>query len=318
MAKFIACSIDDNYQEQFFVFLTSLFENNSKKEFHIFILHETLGVEFKTKIDFFFKVKSTFTYSLIQLRDSLLDEALVFGHVSRATYFRLLLTKVIPNNVNEILYLDVDIIINQNIGKLLEISISNYSHLGVINLGIEDNYKVNLGLLNTSTYFNAGVMMINLAWWRNESIYERSLDFIKNNSEKIILWDQDVLNVVLENNWKEIPFKYNAQEQIFRDDMRNEYPVLNFLDSCYNPTIIHYTGGGHSKPWFKECRHALKNEYIYYYYKSRRFQVKTDKWLYLFGRDIKLNHLTVLFVLLQRMNRKLIHFFYKQKIKLFA
>ena len=298
--------------------LSSLILNNFNFKFHIFILCEELSEVFKEKIKLFFKYyKSSLSFEFLYLNDELLDSALVFGHVSRATYYRLLLPKVIPETVETLLYLDVDIILKNDLKALWEFPIENKSHLGIINLGIEDAYKLNLGISMKSDYFNAGVILINIPWWRLNNVYEKSLDFIKSHPEKIILWDQDVLNVVLEGKWKELPFEYNAQEQIFREDMKSQYPIRNFLDSYYNPIIIHYTGGGHSKPWFKECRHELKNEYIYYYFKSRRFHVKTDKWLYFLGRDIKLNHITVFLILLQRFTRKLRYFFHLQKIKYF-
>lgn len=314
---YIACSIDDHYVSQLIVFLTSLFENNKKDSFHTFILTESLVNSSKEIIDNLKFKYPKHIIDILYLDSDRLDGVIVNGHISKATYYRILLPEIISEEIEKILYLDVDIIVKGNIKTFWDLDLYDFSHLAVVNMGIDESFKMNLGMSPFNPYFNAGVLMINLNWWREHSVSQKSFEFITKYPDKVTLWDQDVLNVVLEEKWKEIPFEFNAQEQIFREDMKIQYPIRNFLDSYYNPIIIHYTGGGHSKPWFKECRHELKNEYIYYYYKSRRFHVKTDKWLYFLGRDIKLNHITVFLILLQRFTRKLRYFFHLQKIKYF-
>ena len=46
--------------------------------------------------------------------------------ISIATYYRLFITDVIPNDIEKIIYLDCDIIVNKDISELWEYDITNY------------------------------------------------------------------------------------------------------------------------------------------------------------------------------------------------
>ena len=269
---------------------------------------EKLKDEFKNKIFLFFSHIKKMSYDYIFVKDVLLEKAVVFGHVSKATYYRLLIPKLLSKSIDKVLYVDLDVIFMKKIDVFWEFYIEQYSHFGVINLGMDYDYKTKLGISNKSTYFNAGVMMINLSWWRDFKVYDKSFDFIIKHPDKIILWDQDVLNYVLESKWFELPFEYNAQEPIFRKDMFKLFNPRYFIDAFFNPIIIHYSGGGSSKPWYKECRHLLKNHYVYYSYLARDYQKNNLKWFHFFGFDLKLNFLTILLFHLQNIYRKLLYF----------
>jgi lipopolysaccharide biosynthesis glycosyltransferase len=304
--KYIACSVDSNYQEHLFVMLTSFIDRNKKNKFHFFILLEDASEQFSSDLyRFFDKQIYNISFEFIFIKDKLLDEVVINGHVSRAAYYRILLPKILPYSISKLLYLDLDIVIMKDISSLWLIELNNYSHLGIKNLGINEMYKNNLGMKSESEYFNSGVMFINLSWWRKNKVYEKSLFFMRNHFELIRFWDQDVLNIVLEGKWKEMPFEFNAQEQIFRKDMQNLYLDKTKVMAYFNPTIIHYTGGGSSKPWFKECRHLLKNEYVYYFYKSRVFHNSLDKFYNFFGLDIKINRFNFWLIYIERFFRKI-------------
>lgn len=295
--KYVACSVDENYKEQLIIFISSLVFNNLSCNFHLLILHEKLSEEFKIELEYFLTYQKSIKYNLVEINDSILEKTLVYGHVSRATYYRILLPVILDNNIETILYLDLDIIVNGDIQKFWDIDIKNYSHLGIVNVGIDNQFKNNLGISISSTYFNAGVLMINLNWWRENEVYKKSFAFMTQFPEKIILWDQDVLNVVLEGKWKELPFEYNAQESIFRKDLAT-YQQKEFKEAYFNPKIIHFTGGGHSKPWHKECRHELKNEYAFYHYKSKI--LRSPIWIRFLDFDIRLTKLTLPLIYINR------------------
>jgi lipopolysaccharide biosynthesis glycosyltransferase len=259
-SKHIVCTIDDNYVQHFIVMLSSLFFQNSKSHFNIFILTEGLSKENEKLIGEFFRDFRN-SYLFLKLDPNLLKAAPVFGHVSLATYYRILIPKLLPTEVKKALFLDVDIIINANIDVFWEIELNRHSHIAVENYGISEQKKEELFLLSNQKYFNAGVMMINIDWWRENQIYEKANQFMINHPYKIEFWDQDVLNSILAGQWIELPYSYNAQEFIFSD-----HKLLNsnkdvVISAYYNPVIIHFSGGGHCKPWYYLCQHKYKYKY---------------------------------------------------------
>ena len=300
--KYIACSIDLNYYNHLFVMLTSLFLTNKKYNFYVFIIHNFNDEIHIQKIHEFF-ILSKNSFELIKLDDTLIKEdAIVSGHISLSAYYRIYLPKILPLHINKVLYVDVDIVVKKDLGILWEKSIDNQSHFAVEDKGFSDLYKQNILMENNSMYFNSGILFINLNYWRENNIFEKCIIFLKNYKNRIQLHDQDVLNSILCNQWKELPYAYNAQESIFRKDLPL-YRNKNYLNAYFNPIIIHYTGGGHSKPWYKECRHDLKNEYAFYYYKSKMFN--NPIWIRLFRIDFKLTFFTLPLVYFGRFNHQI-------------
>ena len=243
-------------------------------------------------------------YQIIEITNQFLEIVKISGHITEASYFRILLAEILPFEISKILYLDVDLIIKKDLGKLWDYDISEYSHFAVENLGFDQSHNLNLLMTTKSIYFNAGVMFINLDWWRKNAVFESATMFLLNFPDRIIWHDQDVLNAILDEKWLKIPYLFNAQESIYRRDM-NTYKQKEYLEAYYNPKIIHFTGGGeHSKPWYNACKNELRNEYVYYAYKLDK-SVKEKYFIWFAGKKFNLNDVTINFVFIQRFIRKI-------------
>ena len=101
--------------------------------------------------------------------------------VTKAAYYRLELAELLPESIDKVLYLDGDIIVRRSINDLWNTDISNYALAAV-----PDN---NIGLDLRSGYFNSGVMLINLKYWREHNLREEYYRFIKNHPDRIRFWD---------------------------------------------------------------------------------------------------------------------------------
>ena len=75
-------------------------------------------------------------------------------------------------------------------------------------------------------YFNSGVMLINLQAWRGERLHEALDCYAKQLYERLPWWDQDVLNLALQNRWKPLGPEFNATWKV---------PVEK-------PVIVHFSG----------------------------------------------------------------------------
>lgn len=169
------------------------------------------------------------------------------------TYIRLLIPYFIPKEVNKIIFLDVDMIMLDDISNLWKIETEDKVIAAVndtvgpqaktIAEGIE-NYK-ELGLDPHEKYFNAGMQVINIDKWREQDITQKTFDAINNNKKYAALGDQYGLNIALIGNWKEI------------DRMWNCFSIC----TDPHPKLIHYF---HRKPIYKTYAYNYKDEFFYY------------------------------------------------------
>lgn len=270
----VVFSIDENYIQHFCVAITSLLENNLNKIDRIFLIHD---IQEKSKLEktvkFIYKKynKIICNFSINNLIDR---DFKVDGHISKATYYRLYLSELLPTDVDRVLFLDSDLIINGNIEFLLSLDFNKTNHnkkktleinnpidneiylYAVSNLSDQKKERLkNLGLTGEK-YFNAGVLLINLKKWRENNILNTILKVEENNKNKILLHDQDILNIVFENLWGELPTRYNAINLEFCPNREN----------IENYNIIHFTN--YPKPWNFINTHPFKMKYWEYLRKT--------------------------------------------------
>ena len=261
----IVFTIDNKYVQHCAVTLTSIFINNKHLLFEIYIIHNGIS-KWNQRLLIIELSKYHLQGHFIYVKESPFKDTMISHHLSSATYLRLLLPILLPKTLDKVLFLDSDMVVRENIDSLWHIDVSKYSHAAVENPMEDSNkFKENLGLQPTSRYFNAGLLLINLSFWREYNVLAKAIDFLKTSAEKIILWDQDILNSVLENKGYFLPYDWNVQEAFFIDAITPE--LLNILPQDYekikaNPKIIHFTGS--DKPWFSTNKHPFKAEYFKY------------------------------------------------------
>ena len=178
-------------------------------------------------------------------------------------YYRLLLTDLLPQTIDKILYLDADIIVRHNLSDLWETDISNNAIGAVVNQSNGKNSWERLNYPKEKAYFNSGVLLINIHYWREHLVTSSLIDYIKNNPDKLVYPDQDALNYVLQDKKLLLPERYNVQEAFYRLN-REIVPNENSEEiekALENPYILHFT---YHKPWFIECEHPLRHVYFDY------------------------------------------------------
>ncbi len=194
------------------------------------------------------------------------------SHVSEATYFRLFIEDYIDKSHDFLIYLDADVVCIKNpipyFNSKIQSMIDNDFTVAAMNdpgMPEIDERSINLGI-KSGRYFNAGVMIINYSKWIDQDIKTKSTQIIKEKKEKLILWDQDVLNIIFDGKFQNIDQEFN-----YRMD------ILNFSDKEIssienNVYLIHYFGK--SKPW------TLKgiNFGISEYYQSEFRKISKNKY----------------------------------------
>lgn len=214
----------------------------------------------------------------IQVKDLPLASAKLWGHVSRESYFRLFIGELLPVYIDKVVYLDADLVVLSCISQLWDQKfdgatilaardISEFSGLVSSPMGVKNYEK--LGIPAESVYFNAGVMVINLRKWRHFDIGKRLLAYMGEYFADINYWDQDVLNAVLWNSWRELDYRWNVAAGAVCD-----YDVLRAppFDRCEFTRIVGeafiYHFSTYRKPWHEAYCLTHQDLFIEFFLKT--------------------------------------------------
>lgn len=186
------------------------------------------------------------------------------NHIRQAAYYRISLSEILDSSVRQVLYLDCDIIINEDITELWETDFNGYAVAAVEEPHFDRH--VDLFLPPDALYFNSGVMLVNLDRWREERIGDKAHDFIRKHPDVLMLHDQDALNAVLCGKWLPLHPKWNLQTDMFDLRPLSSYSGQAVAEAVAHPAVIHFTTS--SKPWHYMNKHRYKGEYFKYLYRT--------------------------------------------------
>jgi lipopolysaccharide biosynthesis glycosyltransferase len=244
----IAIAADAGYLVHARVMLYSLYDSNKKNRFCIYLFTEAKDHPELKKIQQLTQQNEN-TVVVVPVNTELFEKFPVGGHITVASYYRLLIPELIPESIDKLIYLDIDILVKTNIRPLWETSLGDNCVAAV-----DEQHEAHARRLNLpdNKYFNAGVLVINTNVWRHLEITEKGLEVAAKRGDTLIAYDQDILNILLVDKWLSLPTKWNQMEG----------HRLGYMDQ--EPAIVHFLG---FKPWSIHCIHPMKKEYYRYYYK---------------------------------------------------
>ena len=261
----VCFSANDKYAPLLSTTLASIIDNSDpSKNYDIVVLMTSMSDENQVKIRKQISDKPNFSLRFVNVGPY------VYGYqfyiesdpantkFSDEIYYRVLVPALMPDYDN-VIFCDADLVVLDDIAKLLEDEYSEYLVGAVRDYeGISNCYNANyektkyriseLGIKNFDNYFLSGVLVMN----------------VKKFNEQFDV--KDLLNLAVSKNWKQYDqdlFNYLCQESVkiidaswdFLEDIYGTYQSLpkklfeEFLKSEKNPKIIHFAGS--RKPWIK-------------------------------------------------------------------
>lgn len=192
-------------------------------------------------------------------------------YVSKAALFKFDIANIL-SNLDKVLYLDSDTIVRDDLAELFNTDISEY-YGGVVQdltslYVFQDNERI-----GTKSYFNSGMMLLNLENMRKDNIPRKLLEY-KLNSKSVKYMDQDCFNAVLAPKLKFLPIEYNymtSNEELYDKNICQR--------NTKEPVIVHLTP---QKPWKTDEMPYVK-EWNKYFKKSvcKNFRLeKTRDFIY--------------------------------------
>ena len=271
----IALTFDDNFWAPAYATMRSICLFSKRRTDLVFhLLHRTLTPQHRVDLE---AIAIEFGASL---RWYDLDQSTLFKDIaarmpenrrlSNIVYARLIIDRLIDPAISRILYLDCDMLVRDDVATLYEWDLQGAPIAAVrdsIGAWITGGRDVanNRDIFDVAEpYFNAGLVLIDVAQWRAADIIGYMERAYAEGIMQRIYYDQDLLNLVFRGRWLQLPWRWNTI------DAR---PVHEGLD----PAILHYTGK--AKPWFIITGMRRSVAFARFYR-----QVMTNKIFYDFAR----------------------------------
>lgn len=156
-------------------------------------------------------------------------------------------------NLDKILYIDADMIVKAPIEYLYDTcDINKYPFYAVSfkNIKLSDDiYKEGIKKFNldiNENYFNAGLYITSLNYWKQNNIKKNIIYIMKEHKKfkkgYFKLGTQPILNIAFHKKFKTIDKRWNSTNLGYKNNLKKKY-----LDNAY---VLHWTGK--KKPWSKD------------------------------------------------------------------
>lgn len=285
--KHIVFCINDNWSVPAGVLIESILHYNKESQFVFHIISKNLS---QRSLNYFSTIQNgneNITINPIIINDSIIKSLPIRkgDHVTIETYYRFLIPDLLDKSIDKALYLDCDILCTNNFKELFEIDISNYSCAMCPDGRYSDIEVFNrLDYPYENGYFCAGVILLNLNYWRKNKVHNQCIEFLENNGNLCLWHDQDAINKILNGKILYLHPKYDLAtgfyyvKQYKNFQYSKEGPInlivkkelWNDLEEAIDsPVFIHFTGK--IKPWHKSY-------YIKPFFLLWRYIYKQCKW----------------------------------------
>ncbi|MBQ7579537.1 MAG: glycosyltransferase family 8 protein [Clostridia bacterium] len=250
---------NDKYVPYLDVAILSLVEHTTKEHNYIItILKTDISEENQIKLKkherdnvsiVFYDVKNM----LEPIKNTLPD----MFYYTLAAYFRLFIEKAFPQ-YDKAIYLDCDVVLLSDIAELYNTDIGD-NLVGAIyeqNTDRSDDFRNyvedNIGI-PYYTYFNSGVMVMNLKEFRKFKVQDRFLNMLTTYNFDCLAPDQEYINVICHGRVKYLPTGWNKHS--FPEPPEGELKLCHYALS--------------NKPWHYDD--VINGEYFWKYAKKSEF-----------------------------------------------
>jgi len=245
---------DSNYLLYTLCALESVLENTDSVIDCQILTNSQINDKLTRKIEEYKELNPKLNLKIFEIDNSFIDNVITKSYVSNAAYIKILIPEILAD-ISKTIYLDSDLILNNDIELLWRLG---FSHEFPIAASEDPAYIYDhqiIGLQRNEVAFNSGVMCLNLDLMRKLSSKDKLIRFIKEKNHLTVLNDQPAFNSVFINNWKCLPKEWNFLDTYFFERDNAIY--------ASRKSIIHFSGP--AKPWKYRCAHPYKKQYLNYY-----------------------------------------------------
>lgn len=181
---------------------------------------------------------------------------------TKTAYLRIFAGELFPD-VKTMIYLDTDVLVRCSLSEIIARYDGTKGCLAANDVAAITKWK---GLekevpesFNKAAYFNSGVMLMNLDFFRHHEAH-RAVPRIRRELTTSILHDQSALNVFLEGSVAFLPVDFNYMLDAYDDlILKNGFEADTVKHAFENPKIVHFSN--FKKPWLKQFPQRFAAEY---------------------------------------------------------
>lgn len=264
----ILVALNTNYVPALRVMLKSLFVSNPGEQFTVYMMYSEIPPAEVARLERFIDAEGHRLVPVKVENGLFAEDAVVFRRYSKEMYYRLVAHRYLPDTVDRVLYLDPDIVAINPAGEFYRMEMGRYyfcaaEHIKPFARFTVKFNQIRLGTPRAKSYFNSGVLLMNLDRMRKELDPSDIFHFLKENRYRLILPDQDVLNGLFWDKIKpvdELRYNFDARYYELIKYFPNHPVTLKWIEE--NTVFIHYCGK--RKPWHKTYRDELGRYYRRY------------------------------------------------------
>lgn len=257
-------AINRNFQPLLLSCLHSIALRGGTDAYDAYILHSDLLPEDEAHI--VNSVDNSITCHFIPVPTELFEGFPETKRYPAQIYYRLAAPRVLPEQLDRVLYLDVDTIVINSLEPLYRIDFEGNCFAACTHTKafLEKFNQFRLKTEKDVPYINTGIMMMNLLQLREHLDLGAIREYGLEHQYQLVLPDQDILTALYGDQVKIVDtLRYNLSDRTL--SFYNADPLKENLDLDWvreNSVIIHYFGK--NKPWKPHYKGVLDTFYREY------------------------------------------------------
>ncbi|VMD78806.1 glycosyl transferase family protein [Streptococcus pneumoniae] len=240
--KAIVLAANYSYVDQVMTTIKSICYHNRSLRFYL--IHSDFPNEWIKQLN---KRLEKFDSEIINCRVTSEQISCYKSDISYTVFLRYFIADFVQED--KALYLDCDLVVTKNLDDLFATDLQDYPLAAVRDFGGRAYFGQEI--------FNAGVLLVNNAFWKKENMTQKLIDLTNEWHDKVDQADQSILNMLFEHKWLELDFDYN---HIVIHKQFADYQLPEGQDY---PAIIHYLS--HRKPWKDLAAQTYREVWWYYH-----------------------------------------------------
>lgn len=271
----LACASDGGYGPYAATMLLSAIQNTPDTQIDLHYLHDpdfpkTLRIEIGAALDGY---ESRVHLQFHEISDDsvkglpILKLMSMNGSTARPTmWYRILLPHILQSEPR-VLYLDCDTLVLDDLNIIWDTPLENMALAAVSNPfhvnSPDKDWALQLGLPGRGAYFNSGVMLMNLDYFRAHDSATHIMENGRTNAAWLRSSDQDSLNILLYEKRQPLAPRWNLMRTIMTSPISREVFKEEELSlAIRSPGIVHFEGG--TKPWIDPSGHPYGRYFALY------------------------------------------------------
>ena len=246
----ILLCFDDNYALPAGVNIFSIVESNPLQQIHFHLFTHNLSDENRRKF-------SGIKFDNIAITEYVINDEFKIDEQNTEQFplsacVRLIAPIILKKTTDKLLYVDSDTLCINSLADIDHIDLKEIIVAAIADVPYMQQTQCAKYDVVQGTYFNSGVMLINISLWCEEEITDKTLRLL-NSGEKYQYPDQDVLNICVGQKRLILPRKFNNLLAL----------SINGNDDANVPNgtiFIHYITK--NKPWHQPYRSKLFDSYL--------------------------------------------------------